>query len=115
MIGTDQATFTEGVAMHNDPNGGAGGLQAAALGWDGEAPLPIPPATPGPSPPFDRERFVVKTLAVVIGRQLLIYSSRPASAASGQWRTGRSPRSVQAPLSSCRAALIPRSTCCWPR
>jgi hypothetical protein len=32
MIGTDLATFTEGVAMHNDLNGDAGGLQAAALG-----------------------------------------------------------------------------------
>ena len=29
---------------------------------------------PGPKPPFDRERFVFKTLAVVIGTQLLIYS-----------------------------------------
>jgi hypothetical protein len=27
-----------------------------------------------PKPPFDRERFVFKTLAVVIGTQLLIYS-----------------------------------------
>ena len=32
--------------------------------------------TPEPAPrsPFDRERFVFKTLAVVIGTQLLIYS-----------------------------------------
>ena len=40
---------------------------------------PRPPAeTPGPGqqpkPPFDRERFIFKTLAVVIGTQLLIYS-----------------------------------------
>ena len=40
---------------------------------------PRPPAeTPGPEqqpkPPFDRERFIFKTLAVVIGTQLLIYS-----------------------------------------
>ena len=27
-----------------------------------------------PKPPFDRERFVFKILAVVIGTQLLIYS-----------------------------------------
>jgi hypothetical protein len=27
-----------------------------------------------PKPPFDRERFIFKTLAVVIGTQLLIYS-----------------------------------------
>lgn len=32
------------------------------------------PAPRGPKPPFDRERFVFKTLAVVIGTQLLIYS-----------------------------------------
>jgi hypothetical protein len=40
---------------------------------------PRPPAeTPGPGqqpkPPFDRERFIFKTLAMVIGTQLLIYS-----------------------------------------
>ena len=35
---------------------------------------PTPPAPRGPKPPFDRERFVFKTLAVVIGTQLLIYS-----------------------------------------
>ena len=40
---------------------------------------PRPPAeTPGPGqqpkPPFDRERFIFNTLAVVIGTQLLIYS-----------------------------------------
>jgi len=29
---------------------------------------------PAPRPPFDRERFVFKTLAMVIGTQLLIYS-----------------------------------------
>jgi hypothetical protein len=29
---------------------------------------------PAPRPPFDRERFVFQTLAVVIGTQLLIYS-----------------------------------------
>jgi hypothetical protein len=29
---------------------------------------------PAPRPPFDRERFVFKMLAVVIGTQLLIYS-----------------------------------------
>ena len=34
----------------------------------------LPPAPQGPKPPFDRERFVFKTLAVVIGTQLLIYS-----------------------------------------
>jgi hypothetical protein len=33
-----------------------------------------PPAPRGPKPPFDRERFVFKTLALVIGTQLLIYS-----------------------------------------
>ncbi len=32
------------------------------------------PLPPGPKPPFDREQFVFKTLAVVIGTQLLIYS-----------------------------------------
>ena len=32
-------------------------------------PAPLPP-----KPPFDRERFVFKILAVVIGTQLLIYS-----------------------------------------
>ena len=40
---------------------------------------PRPPAEhPGtgqqPKPPFDSERFIFKTLAVVIGTQLLIYS-----------------------------------------
>jgi hypothetical protein len=35
---------------------------------------PAPLAPRGPKPPFDRERFVFKTLAVVIGTQLLIYS-----------------------------------------
>jgi hypothetical protein len=40
---------------------------------------PRPPAEPPgpeqqPKPPFDRERFIFKTLAVVIGTQLLIYS-----------------------------------------
>jgi hypothetical protein len=39
---------------------------------------PRPPAEPPPEqqhkPPFDRERFIFKTLAVVIGTQLLIYS-----------------------------------------
>ena len=42
----------------------------------------LPPVTPGPSqgapqapkPPFDRQRFVFQTLAVVIGTQLLIYA-----------------------------------------
>ena len=29
---------------------------------------------PAQRPPFDRERFIFKTLAVVIGTQLLIYS-----------------------------------------
>jgi len=29
---------------------------------------------PAPRPPFDRERFVFQTLAVVIGTQLLIYA-----------------------------------------
>ena len=41
----------------------------------------LPPLTPDPShgasqspkPPFDRQRFVFQTLAVVIGAQLLIY------------------------------------------
>ena len=33
-----------------------------------------PPAPQEPKPPFDRERFVFKTLAVVIGTQLLIYT-----------------------------------------
>ena len=32
------------------------------------------PAPRPPKPPFDRERFVFKILAVVIGTQLLIYS-----------------------------------------
>ena len=32
------------------------------------------PAQQGSKPPFDRERFVFKTLAVVICTQLLIYS-----------------------------------------
>ena len=32
------------------------------------------PALRPPNPPFDRERFVFKILAVVIGTQLLIYS-----------------------------------------
>ena len=40
-----------------------------------------PPVTPGPSqgapqgpkPPFDRQRFVFQTLAVVISAQLLVY------------------------------------------
>ncbi len=35
---------------------------------------PLPPTPRGPKPPFDRERFVFQTLAVVIGTQLLIYS-----------------------------------------
>ena len=40
---------------------------------------PRPPAIPPvpeqqPKAPFDRERFIFKTLAVVIGTQLLIYS-----------------------------------------
>ena len=34
-----------------------------------QSPTPLP----APRPPFDRERFVLKTLAVVIGAQLLIY------------------------------------------
>ena len=42
----------------------------------------LPPVTPGaphgapqgPKPPFDRQRFVFQTLAVVIGTQLLIYA-----------------------------------------
>ena len=38
-----------------------------------EAPQPLTPLPP-PRPPFDRERFVFKTLAVVICTQLLIYS-----------------------------------------
>ena len=37
-----------------------------------EAPQPPTPLPP-PRPAFDRERFVLKTLAVVIGAQLLIY------------------------------------------
>jgi hypothetical protein len=38
-----------------------------------EAPQPLTPLPP-PRPPFDRERFVFKTLAVVILTQLLIYA-----------------------------------------
>jgi hypothetical protein len=34
----------------------------------------LPPAPRESKPPFDRERFVFKTLAVVIGTQLLIYT-----------------------------------------
>ena len=39
-----------------------------------EAPQPPTPLPP-PRPAFDRERFVLKTLAVVIGAQLLIYGT----------------------------------------
>ena len=39
----------------------------------GELTTPLPPGPQGPKQPFDRERFVLKTLAVVIGAQLLIY------------------------------------------
>jgi hypothetical protein len=39
-----------------------------------EAVAPFGGTPRGPKPPFDRERFVFKTLAVVIGTQLLIYS-----------------------------------------
>jgi len=39
-----------------------------------ELPPLLPPAQQGGKPPFDRERFVFKTLAVVICTQLLIYS-----------------------------------------
>ena len=39
----------------------------------GELTTPLPPGLQGPKQPFDRERFVLKTLAVVIGAQLLIY------------------------------------------
>jgi hypothetical protein len=37
-----------------------------------EAPQPLTPLPPS-RPPFDRERFVFKTLAVVISPQLLVY------------------------------------------
>ena len=37
-----------------------------------ETPQPLTPLPP-PRPPFDRERFVFKTLAVVISAQLLVY------------------------------------------
>jgi len=66
-----------------------------------------------PKPPFDRERFVFKILAVVIGTQLLIYRWLPVFAASGRWKVVRSVRSAPTPSSSCRAALIPPSTSCW--
>jgi hypothetical protein len=54
-------------------DGGAG----AATGWGlskGGASMQTNPAPRPPKPPFDRERFVFKILAVVIGTQLLIYS-----------------------------------------
>ena len=38
-----------------------------------EAPQPPTPLPP-PRPPFDRQRFIFQTLAVVIGTQLLIYA-----------------------------------------
>ena len=38
-----------------------------------ELPPLLPPAQRGGKPPFDRERFVFKTLAVVISAQLLVY------------------------------------------
>ena len=34
----------------------------------------LPPQPKGPNSPFDRERFVFKTLALVISTELLIYS-----------------------------------------
>jgi hypothetical protein len=66
-----------------------------------------------PKPPFDREQFVFKILAVVIGTQLLIYSL--AAGVCGQRALeGRSIGQIaQARWSSCRAALIPPSSCCW--
>ena len=51
-----------------------------AVDHDSTPQLPPPPSPRGSSsrrpskPPFDRERFVFKILAVVIGTQLLIYS-----------------------------------------
>lgn len=50
-----------------------------------ERPPLLPPAQQGSKPPFDRERFVFKTLAVVICTQLLIYSL--AAGVCGQRRT----------------------------
>ena len=38
-----------------------------------ELPPLLPPTQQGGKPPFDRERFVFKTLAVVISAQLLVY------------------------------------------
>jgi hypothetical protein len=54
-------------------DGGAG----AASSWGlikGGAAMQTNPVPRPPKPPFDRERFVFKILAVVIGTQLLIYS-----------------------------------------
>jgi hypothetical protein len=41
---------------------------------DSSVPRTWPSGCRSAKPPFDRERFVFKTLAVVIGTQLLIYS-----------------------------------------
>jgi len=73
----------------------------------------LPPAQRGGRLPFDRERFVFKTLAVVICTQLLIYSLAAESAVSGHWRAGQSVRYVPARWRNCRWVLIPPLTCCW--
>jgi hypothetical protein len=45
------------------------------------------PAPRPPKPPFDRERFVFKILAVVIGTQLLIWGLAPGlSSLRPSWR-----------------------------
>jgi hypothetical protein len=71
-------------------------------------------AEPGPpKPPFDRERFVFQILAVVIGTQLLIYTLAAGVCGQRALEGGLSGRSARARWSSCRAALIPPSSCCW--
>ena len=81
----------------------------------------LPPVTPDPShgasqspkPPFDRQRFVFQTLAVVICTQLLIYSL--AAGVCGQRALAGRPVGQICPgtLEHCRAALIRPSTSCW--
>jgi hypothetical protein len=66
-----------------------------------------------PKPPFDRERFVFKILAMVIGTQLLIYSL--AAGVCGQRALEGRPVGQVCPgtLEQLQGGLIPPSSCCW--
>jgi|LakMenEpi03Aug12_release.lakeMendotaPanAssembly.Ray.scaffolds.fasta_scaffold248354_3 hypothetical protein len=66
-----------------------------------------------PKLPLNGGGFVFKTLVVVNGTQLLIYSLAAGGCEQRTLGGGRSARSALAHWSSCGAALISHPHCCW--